>query len=412
MCSDIVIVVGCYVPGQAVVRALANKGIHIIAISNSGKDIAHLSKHVNEVVHLPHHVNQDDQLIDCLLQNADRWNGALVLESEDYWSICISKHKDMLLPHYKIVTPDWSILSKFIEKDRTYAIANECQIPHPRNFPLASTDDLENIVHKLSFPFILKPTLSHEFKQIHNVKNFKVNNKTELKEKFYLCANSNQSMIAQEIIQGPDSNIFKMHGYINSHGSMKAKFFYRKIRQNPPTFGVMRVGISTERDYEVEQLSAKLLNYVNYKGYFNTEFKRDPRDNELKLMEVNVRMPRGGTLPLASGINYPWIIYQDLVKNQQIDSTNYKKGVYWIELYADIFNTIFRHGKENIDLRDYVKPYIAIDKAFAVWDIHDIKPFLKLSYTLVSTFLRTFKKPKNYPITDDYPGYEPDSEIE
>ncbi|GAJ20505.1 unnamed protein product [marine sediment metagenome] len=57
-------------------------------------------------------------------------------------------------------------------------------------------------------------------------------------------------------------------------------------------FGVGRVGISTERNEEVELLAERLMSKANYQGYFSIEFKKDLKDNQLKLMEVNVRMPR------------------------------------------------------------------------------------------------------------------------
>lgn len=169
---------------------------------------------------------------------------------------------------------------------------------------------------------------------------------------------------------------------------MTGKFFYKKLRQNPPQFGVMRVGISTERHPEVEQLTQKLLNHVNYQGYFNSEFKRDPRDGIFKLIEVNCRMPRGGMLPAAAGVNYPWMIYSDLIMNQQLDIKEYKEGFYWIELYADLSNLIKRRKKENINLRDYLKPYLDKNRVFADLDFHDLKPFMMLTSEKIRNALR------------------------
>lgn len=39
--------------------------------------------------------------------------------------------------------------------------------------------------------------------------------------------------------------------------------------------------------------------------------------------------------------------------------------MYWIELYQDILNSVFRHSKENLGFRDYIKPYMSRDKTFA-----------------------------------------------
>lgn len=376
---DKVIVVGCNVPGIAVIRALANKNLHIIALRYSEDPIAHVSKYVSESVRVPHPEAACVQFVDFLINNAVKWGGALILETADHTAVCISKHKEILAQYYRIITPDWEILSQFIEKEKTYALAQECDVPYPKYVEAHSLAELESMDGEINYPCILKPVRSHEFIHIFRTKNFEVSSVAELMKKFQLCLDAEQPVIIQEIIPGPDTNIYKLHGYINSRGVMDGKFFYRKLRQNPPRFGVMRVGISMERNRTVEKLSKMLLEYVNYRGYFNTEFKRDPRDDQLKLIEVNVRMPRGLVLPTASGVNYPWLIYLDLVRNQQVDVSDYKVGFYWIELYADVKHSLLHYDQEDISLRDYFRPYLSRDKAFAVMDSRDMKPFLKLS---------------------------------
>ncbi len=373
-----VIVIGCFVPGLAVIRALANKGLHIIAMTYSKNDIAHLSRYVSEVVQVPHPEKEPQRFLDCLLSNGERWQGALILETADHIAFVLSKHKSELSKYYRIVTPDWEVLQKFLEKEMTYALAEQCGVPYPKGYAVDSMTDLSSHPD-IPFPCILKPIRSFDFVNRFQVKTFVVNDPEELSDKFQLCVDAGFPMLLQEIIPGPDDNLFKLHGYINSQGRMVSKFFYRKLRQSPPGFGVMRVGISTETNPQVARLSQQLLMHADYRGYFNTEFKKDPRDDTLKLMEVNCRMPRGGLLPTAAGVNYPWIIYLDLVRNQQIDVTDYKIGTYWIELYTDLSNSIFHHSEEDISLSEYIRPYLARHKAFAELDFHDLRPFMALT---------------------------------
>ena len=384
-----VIIIGCSVPGLGVIRALANKNIHIIAMTYPDFNFSHLSKYVSEVVPIPHPEWEPDKFIDFLISNANRWEGALILETMDHTAVCLSKSKEVLSKYYKIVTPDWDVLSKFIEKEITYALAKECGVPHPKSISLGSLVDLEAACD-IQYPCILKPVCSFEFVPKFHTKNFQVNNEAELRDKSQICLDANMPMLIQEIIPGPDENLFKLQGYINTQGQMVGKFFHKKLRQNPPHFGVMRVGVSTEKHPEIEQLTERLLSYVSYRGYFSIEFKRDPRDGILKLMENNCRMVRSGMLATASGVNFPWIIYQDLVENHQIDISDYKKGLYFIELLMDISNSLFHHGEEAISLGDYIRPYLARDKVFADLDIHDLKPFMKLTSEMMRLLWHKF----------------------
>jgi predicted ATP-grasp superfamily ATP-dependent carboligase len=375
---DKAIVIGCKVPGYAVIRALADKSVYVIALTYSVNDFAHLSKYVSEVVRTsPPEVNEGE-FINVLVENGERWKGALILETSDAIAVALSRNEKILSRYYKVVTPDWEILKLFVEKEKTYALAKEFDIPHPKSLHLELQTDLKGI-EKFKFPYILKPVRSHEFVSRFQAKNFKVSSEIELKEKLQLCLDAGFPVILQEIIPGPDDNLCTMLGYINSQGKLVGKFFQRKLRQNPPMFGVMRVGISIKKYEEMEQLTKKLLDPINYRGFFGIEFKKDVRDNQWKLMENNCRMIGPGFIATACGVNFPWIIYLDLVKNQQVDVPEYKIGTYLIELYADLSNSIQHHNFENIKLYDYIKPYLYIDKAFADVDFHDMKPFMRLT---------------------------------
>ena len=389
---DKVIVVGCGVTGYSVIRALANKNIHIIAITDHENDVAHLSRHVLEVVHIPRPDEDNEQFVALLTRNTHRWEGALILEASDSKAVTLSKNKEALSKYYRIATPDWEILKIFIQKEKTYALAKECNVPFPGSILLSGPDDLSGI-SDIRYPCILKPVRSFEFASKFHVKNFTVNNNNELSEKFKLCIDAGQSMILQEIIPGPDENLFKLQGYINSQGKMVGRLFNRKLRQHPAHFGVMRVGVSTDAFPEVEQYTERLLRRASYKGYFSIEFKKDPRDGQLKLIENNCRMPRSSMVATASGVNHPWIIYQDLVKNHQIDVTDYKVETYMIELLKDFPDSIFRHKEENIRLYDYFKPYLAKNKVFSDVDVLDLKPFMKLTSEIIGkAFRRPFHK--------------------
>jgi len=375
-----VLVIGCQVGGLAVIRALGRHNLHILALTYDDDDFADASKYVTEVVRVPHPGTHEQQFIAFLLQNGPQWDNALILETGDYPAVTIAKHKEELSQYYRILTADWGMLRQFIEKQETYRLAAECGVPCPKTFTPHTLAELNAITDRLSYPCLIKPVYSHEFVNRFDTKMFTVHNETQLMDKFRLCVAAQQPVMVQEIVRGPDSDIYQLHAYINSAGEMSAQFFHRKVRENPPRFGVMRVGVSTEPDKEVDALSRRLLQHVNYTGFCDIEFRKDARDGQLKLIEVNARMPRSGWFPLAGGINFPWIIYQDLVENRQIHMAEQRVGLYGIELCADLYHLIgalFRHRGEQLGWRAALRPYLARHKTFAVFDIRDLQPFLK-----------------------------------
>ena len=386
-----VLVVGSHVSGLAVIRALGAKGIDSIALSFENDDFGNVSKYLSERVAIPHPRLQEKKFIDFMIRNGDRWRGSLIIDTDDNGAVAISKHKKELENYYKVATAEWELLRLFLEKKEAHRIAVECGVPHPQNFLPQTMGDLEEIKNKIHYPAILKPVHGHEFFSIFNFKNFEVNSDEDLTGKFKLCLDAKQEVMLQEIIIGPETNLYKMQTYVNSKGQLSAKFFWNKIRQHPPMFGVGRVGVSSTRNEEVEYLSKKLIEHSKYRGYFSIEFKKDLRDDQLKLMEVNIRMPRNGILATASGINFPWIIYKDLVDDEQVTVNNYKTNFYYIEIGLDIYNAIFKRKKENFKIKDYLKPYLSRNKVFAVFSLSDLKPFFKQIFLMIRGFRKVFK---------------------
>ena len=379
MAGKKIIVQGCGTAGLATMRALHRAGgYEIIAMSHSpDTEIGFVSRYASKVVHMPHPGHSEQEFVDFLMSNSPRWKDVLILETGDYMAVSLSKHKEQLSEYYRIVTPEWDVLKKFILKDALYELADACGVAHPLSLTPNSQEALEKIRSKILFPCIIKPADSHRFVRHFGTKMFHAENYDELVAHFKRSRDAGFTVIVQEVIPGPVEQLERMQAYVNSKGQMAATFFNAKVRQHPPGFGVMRIGKSTSYNEEVEEQTTRLLQKGGYKGYLSAEFKRDPRDQKLKLIEINVRMPRSGWLAAASGVNFPDMIYKDLVEDIQLSSSGYANDLHWIEIHTDLMNIVKNGRKEPYSLREYMGPYFKSRKAFAVWDIRDPRPFFR-----------------------------------
>ncbi len=371
------IVIGCYIGGLGVMRSLREMGFHIIALSYHNMDFGYSSNYAHERSKVPHPSTEEKEFVDFLIKNSDKWRGATLFYPDDEVAVTVSKNSGDLSNYYRIAAPEWGLLRTFIEKPETYRLAEKCNVPYPKTTFTRTLDDLYKIKDEIVYPCILKPVISHEFSNRFNSKIFVVNNYDQLLSRFQLCSGSGHEVMVQEIIPGPDSNIYECSMYISSNGNVTATFLSRKLRQNPPQFGMARVAISQNMIPELREFTERMLKEANFKGIAQAEFKIDPRDNAFKLLDVNVRIFRTVWLATYCGVNFPWIQYMDLVERKQVEVTNYKKDVYWIELYQDIANTIRHHNRESLGLRDYTQPYLSKYKTFADISTDDFMPFLK-----------------------------------
>jgi len=81
----------------------------------------------------------------------------------------------------------------------------------------------------------------------------------------------------------------------------------------------------------------------------------------------------------------------DHAEGKQVEVNDYKKEVYWINIYQDLVNSVFRRREEYLSLKDFLKPYFAKNKTFAVFSADDILPFLKQIAILPIKYYRFVK---------------------
>ncbi len=370
------IVIGCHVSGYGAIRALALQRFRIVAMCyDETMEFAQDSRHVAERVRIPNPRTHEQQFVDFLVQNAARWPQALILETNDDVAMAISKSRHRLEGLLRFLTPPWDVLRTIIEKPKTYQLARDCDVPIPKTTGVSSVEELRSIENDLSFPCILKPVVGHLFFGEFGVKSFVCENFDELTNAMARCAPSGHRMMVQEIIPGPDSNIYQCLVYIDRSGRTRANFITRKLRQNPPGFGVARAAVSHAPMPELVEHTERMLRRIGFTGIACSEFKQDPRDGLFKLIEINARLPRSNWLSAYCGVNFPWLAYQDLCGAKTIETGgDYPKDVYWIEASKDLTNTLRHRREENLRMSDYLAPYLAKRKTYADFAVRDLRP--------------------------------------
>lgn len=392
--TDKVISLGSSTGGLAIIRALGKRGLHVVAMSHDPDDIGLTSKYASESVVCPH-PNDQEAFLAFMLENAHRWPDALIIESGDYYAVALSQLKEQLSPHYRIITQDWDVLSQFMEKKYTYELAEAAGVPTPKTFYPACMKDIEALDGQLDFPCIIKPVRSHEFVAAFNTKLFVVHTFDELRRKFMQCIKAKQQVIIQEIVPGGDQAFERVHIYLNSREEPGVEIHHRAFRLSPPQYGVMRAGATVSPNEEARQLAYKLLDHLGYcQGVASFQFKRNEHTNELVLIEVNGRIPRSVQIDIASGVDMPWIIYQDIVHDVQLPPEPYHNTV-WIEFWPDILNALVRDNGA-FKLSEYVRPYLAGRRTFAILSLSDPKPFFK-QIAMLPTIARRKLKERRQP---------------
>ena len=379
------IVLGCHKIGLGIIRALGEKGVPVIGAYYDNMDMAHISKYVKESFRITDPDVDESVFISGLKEISNKYKDAVLFASNDATLLAVSANKKSLSSLFRIEASDWQITKKFLDKQYTYALADEIQVLAPKTFLPNNLNEAEQFLKELDFPCLLKPTIGHLFFNTFKKKMLFINSLDELAKAYKKLRKFNVQMMLQEFIPGNDDNGVNYNSFF-VNGKPLVEFTSEKVRLSPPNTGFPRVIVSKFVE-EVIEPGRKMLSALNYEGFSCMEFKKDSRSGKYVFMEINGRQNLSTPLAVKCGLNFPYITYRKLIDGSLPEITGeYKKGVYWIDPGKDIIESIRSFKKEHFNLVQYLKPYFSSNVKTIV-DLKDLRPLFKRSSDgLIQTF--------------------------
>jgi predicted ATP-grasp superfamily ATP-dependent carboligase len=213
-------------------------------------------------------------------------------------------------------------------------MAERLKIPVPRTWNLGSVDELSSLFAHL--PLAIKPAVKENFFYATGAKAWRANTPGELEDLFDKASRQikAEEIMVQEIIPGDGQQQFSYCAFFrdgHAHSSLVAK----RGRQHPREFGRAATYVETVEQSEVEELSERFLNAINYYGLVEVEFKRDPRDGQYKLLDVNARTWGFHSIGPAAGVDFPYLLFADQM-GLLSEPTKGQAGIGWLRLVTDI----------------------------------------------------------------------------
>ncbi len=314
----------------------------------------------------------------------------LFVASDDYLAF-FARHRTELERLFVHNLPSTGTLDTILDKRKLAAAAEKAGLARPFTFWPARPDEVRDMAAKLRYPVVLKPALGHVARRHELFRREKLINAADassLVEAFDRIHGAGLEVMVQELIPGPDDEIYLCYAYYSRLGQPLAVFTKRKLRQFPIHAGY---GCANEsvREPEVARLGRMFLESLSFRGLGGVEFKRDARDGQLKMIEVHGRSPMTGGLAAASGLDLPWIAYRDLIGETVEADPDFRAGVKWFRVRHDwaAFRMYRREG--TLTLRSWLESYRG-PKVFSTASRSD--PFLLLK-RLVWDVLGPLRKP-------------------
>ena len=183
--------------------------------------------------------------------------------------------------------------------------------------------------------------------------------------------------IVQELIPDSHDFVFSLLTYIGREGEPLASVTGRKVRQGPLRFGTSAV-FEARREPEVEEQGLRLLRHVGYTGFAHVELVRDPRDGELKLVEVNTRLPIWAGIAMDAGrdFNLARIAFDDLIGRPPQGNGTAPDGISWIYMAKDVWVSAQMARRRELRPGQFLSHYLRRNKVRSVFAADDPLPAL------------------------------------
>ncbi len=330
----------------SVARSLRTQGIRVVAPADAASDVRY--SRFCEWTQLPAGPDVLSRWMHWLTEGEGAsLHGSVLLPCGDDALEFIVKYRQVLKNNFLIYEANDDVLSAMLDKASTYALAKRAEIPGPEMWIVNTPEDIQRVMETVKYPCGLKPRVSHEFKKYFGTKKlFVVNNHDELSEAFTKVYAHKLEMIVTELIPGGDRGYCSYYTYLDENGEPLFHFTKRKIRQYPTGFGFGSYHL-TDWSPDVADLGLKFFQRIGIRGLANVEFKRDPRDGMLKLIECNHRFTEANEQIKLAGIDLGLFVYNKLTGRRLPDVRTYREGVVLMKPVQDFlaFRSLLKQGE-------------------------------------------------------------------
>jgi predicted ATP-grasp superfamily ATP-dependent carboligase len=353
------LVIGGDYQGLGIVRSLGRHKIPTVIVDDE-RSIARASRFATAAVRVPT-LRDDASTLDALTVARKRYglDGWVLFPTRDETVAALSRHRTELSAFFRVPTPEWDCVRVAWDKRETYRLADAIGVPAPRTWNPLSEADLEQV--DMSGPVIVKPAIKEHFFYATGAKAWRADTMADLRQHFRRAAAIVEAgeVIVQELIPGGGQEQYSYCAFVRD-GEAVASMTARRRRQHPSDFGRASTYVETIDMPALEEPSIRFLRKIGYYGLVELEYKRDPRDGELKLLDVNARTWGYHTAGYTAGVDFPYLLFRDQV-GEKVQPIRGRSGVSWIRLATDIPNALVDIRAGRLKAAAYLRTLRGID---------------------------------------------------
>jgi D-aspartate ligase len=277
-----------------------------------------------------------DERVDWLLDLGAReeLEGWVLFPTDDETMALIARAEGRLGRVYRVASSPWATTRVAYDKRETYERAARLGLAQPWTAFPADRADVAHL--DCTFPAIIKPCIKPVANSLTAAKAWRVEDREDLLRKYDAATALMDPglLMVQELIPGRGAHQLSFAALCRD-GEIVAKVGARRLRQRPMDLGVASTYVETAHEPEAEAAARRLLSDLRFTGIVEVEFKRDPRDDIPKLLDINARIWGWHTLCERAGVNFP-ALWCDLLRGREVQPVEGRIGVRWVRMATDV----------------------------------------------------------------------------
>ncbi len=326
----------------AVVRSLGRQGLEVITGRSGRWCLASASRFSKAVLEHPDPSREPERFADVVAAGVLDLGIGVVLPVADVPTSVVLSRRGSLPEEVRVLTPPEDALRIAHDKARLTDLARTLDVPVPEGVLVAGDSlPLDTVPRDLGFPLVVKPRRSRFVEEGRWVGASVAiaRDAAELRE---ILGRSKtllmEGVLVQRRVPGEGRGVF----LLARDGRLVCAFSHRRIREKPPWGGVSTLCEGVAPEPELLGHSERLIAALRWSGVAMVEFKWDPATRRSWLMEINGRFWGSTQLAVASGIDFPWLLYQQEILGLEVRAPKFREDVRLLWLLGDMDHFLIR----------------------------------------------------------------------
>lgn len=314
-----------------VIESLAAAGLRVAAGSEKRFNSGFYSRGCRERHVYPSPRNRTDEFKQWILSFLRQRNIAMLFQVGHYGALAVSEIQDEIRKHTRLMIPDHDTFLRAYAKIGTMKAAIAAGVPIPDSwFPGDFRGGLDDVVPQIrNWPVLIKPSLGVGGRGM-----IWCRSADEIREHFPRIEAEHGESYLQDFV--PHGGMqYKVDILVDGNQRLLAGIVYGKTRMYPPDGGSSVLNFSADRP-DIIALAHRMLVELKWVGFCDFDFVGDPRDEGIKLMEINPRFPESFRIGAASGIDFPTMLYELANGREVTPVLDYAKNRFLRFLPADL----------------------------------------------------------------------------